>query len=284
MTHRHESQKLDASFRRVLLALFIVGCGALSMSALASPRLTHAAATRTLLDARSDKPGAVDAPPPSEPGQPPLELQQLQASDQTMDRGSSSLPTETPGSGEQLRVEDRPGSTSERAMWAAAAPHPISPDAPTPVQGLVSEAATATPDDATTACGLRIEAKGLLASINAARADAGLGELTFANDLCTVAQDLAEDLASTGEFSHTNSLGQTFADRMRIGVVHFHEAAENIARADGGDLGSTLAAVMRGFLSSSEHRDNVLNPVFTHVGIGAAVNGTLHVYAVTFTD
>jgi uncharacterized protein YkwD len=70
----------------------------------------------------------------------------------------------------------------------------------------------------------------------------------------------AEHLAATGDFEHQN-LRVIFrrCDRVR-------SAGENIARG-----GVTPKRMVRLWMRSSGHRANILNPSFTHLGVGTAV-------------
>ena len=72
----------------------------------------------------------------------------------------------------------------------------------------------------------------------------------------------AEHLAATGDFEHQN-LSVVF--RRCNGA---RAAGENIARGR-----VTPRQMVRMWMRSSGHRANILNPNFTHLGVGAAVRG-----------
>jgi uncharacterized protein YkwD len=90
--------------------------------------------------------------------------------------------------------------------------------------------------------------------------------------LAGAAQGLADDLAAHRLLSHVSSDGSTLQERVgRTGYIASRTGwrlAENIAWATRG-LSSPLA-VAQGWMDSTEHRLNVLDPSLSEVGIGIA--------------
>ncbi|MCC1480163.1 CAP domain-containing protein [Roseibaca sp. Y0-43] len=110
------------------------------------------------------------------------------------------------------------------------------------------------------------EAEVHLASINAARASAGLGPLALDAGLSRMAQSHACDMADRGYFAHTAPDGSGLVERARgVGLSGFCQLAENIARGQ-----RDIPTVMRIWLNSPGHRANLLDPGLTHVGLGRA--------------
>lgn len=108
------------------------------------------------------------------------------------------------------------------------------------------------------------EAEVHLATINAARADAGRAPLALDTGLSRMAQDHACDMANRGYFDHTAPNGTGLMDRAR-GLAGFCHFAENIARGQ-----RDIPTVMAVWLRSPGHRANLLDPDLTHVGLGRA--------------
>lgn len=105
-----------------------------------------------------------------------------------------------------------------------------------------------------------------LATINAARADAGLPPVALDAGLSRMAHDHACDMAARGYFDHTAPDGSGLFDRAtRAGLSGFCQLAENIARGQ-----QDIPTVMAIWLRSPGHRANLLDAGLTHVGLGRA--------------
>lgn len=103
-----------------------------------------------------------------------------------------------------------------------------------------------------------------LATINTARAQAGLRPLALDPRLATIAQRHACDMAQQGYLDHTSPDGRGLMDRAG-GLTGFCAIAENIARGQ-----QDIPTVMATWLRSPGHRANLLDPGLTHVGLGRA--------------
>jgi len=72
--------------------------------------------------------------------------------------------------------------------------------------------------------------------------------------------------------SHTGGDGSTMSQRaQRSGYVGWSRLGENVAAGY-----PTTAAVMTGWMNSTGHRQNLLDPRFTHLGVGQATNGSIY--------
>ncbi|NMA69086.1 MAG: serine protease [Desulfitobacterium sp.] len=98
--------------------------------------------------------------------------------------------------------------------------------------------------------------------INKERAAAGLAPLQISLPLAEVAQLKANDMKTNGYFSHTSPTYGSPFDMLRSAGISFRGAGENIA------INSSVEGAMVAFMSSEGHRRNILNPGYTHVGIG----------------
>jgi len=119
-----------------------------------------------------------------------------------------------------------------------------------------------------TACDPAPEAAGALAPaseqvrtlVNEARAASGVADLAENDVLQARAQAWAEHLAAIGTLVHTPDLSVGLNFRWRV-------LGENIG------FGSTVSNVCDAFLKSPTHRGNVVDPRFTVIGVGVAVDG-----------
>jgi uncharacterized protein YkwD len=76
--------------------------------------------------------------------------------------------------------------------------------------------------------------------------------------------------------SHTGSDGSSPFDRIRRYGYNYRRAAENVAAGY-----SSAQDVMRGWMNSSGHRANILNPRYRDIGIGDA-SGNKRYWTETF--
>jgi uncharacterized protein YkwD len=115
-------------------------------------------------------------------------------------------------------------------------------------------------------------AAALVCDLNTLRASQQLPPLQLDPELTSAAQGMADQMVAQQFFSHTTPDGQTLSDR--VAATGYMTSAwtwtlgENLGW---GDLGySTPFAIAIGWWNSPEHRDNLLDPSFTDVGIGLA--------------
>lgn len=109
--------------------------------------------------------------------------------------------------------------------------------------------------------------------INEIRAQYNLLPVTIDENLQNVAYSHSEDMARRDYMSHESPDGIGPFDRLDLAGIFYLMACENLA------AGYTSADdVVNGWMNSELHRANILNPDFTHIGIGCHVGGTLGVY------
>lgn len=118
----------------------------------------------------------------------------------------------------------------------------------------------------TTQAGL---AQQVLDLVNAEREKVGAAPLTFDQQATDAAKAHAEDMRARNFFSHNSPEGFTPDDRLAaVKATGYSQTGENIALGQ-----TTAAAVMTAWMNSPGHRANILNPNFTHLGIGVADPG-----------
>lgn len=103
--------------------------------------------------------------------------------------------------------------------------------------------------------------------VNIEREKNGLSALKSDNSRLNKAADIrAEEIVTV--FSHTRPSGaDCFSALIEYGVK-YRMAGENIAYGY-----TTPEKVVEGWLNSKGHRENILNPSFTHIGVGYNKNG-----------
>jgi len=103
----------------------------------------------------------------------------------------------------------------------------------------------------------------VIALINNERANAGVAPLSAQGQLGSAARGHSQDMACNGFFSHTGSDGSSPSQRISRQGYHWSAIAENIAAGYGDP-----ASVVVGWMGSQGHKENLLNPDYTEVGIG----------------
>ena len=112
--------------------------------------------------------------------------------------------------------------------------------------------------------------------LNGARVNNGLAPLQQHSTLIGIARWRSQDMVQRGYFSH-DVLGtgcQVYCYYDSNGVSYTY-GGENIGWNSGWDDATSPIRVHEGFMASPGHRANVLEPAFTHGGVGAyGVDGT----------
>lgn len=102
---------------------------------------------------------------------------------------------------------------------------------------------------------------------NASRVRHQLAPLEWHEDAATTAYKHSADMAGHDYFSHQNLQGLSPFDRMREDHISFRSAGENLAY---GQLSSVFAH--EGLMNSAGHRENILQDMYTHLGVGVSFN------------
>jgi uncharacterized protein YkwD len=137
-------------------------------------------------------------------------------------------------------------------------------------EGVGAGATCANPGLAPAAATLGAIGEATLCLLNGERADHGLAPLRPNAKLAAAATAYAQDLVAGSYFSHTGRDGSHLADRIkRSGYLPRHSAwalGENLAWGTGGL--ATPGSIMRAWMNSPGHRDNILDPHYREIGIG----------------
>ena len=150
-----------------------------------------------------------------------------------------------------------------KALTPTPTPTPTSTPTPTP-----------TPTPTTTPTGpvipiitaLTADEQKMVNMINQERIAAGVSPLKVDLRLASVGRAKAKDLETNNYFSHTSpTYGSPWAMMQQVGLT-VGWAGENIGKTQ------SVESAMAGFMRSPGHKANILDPRFTHVGIGIAGN------------
>lgn len=102
--------------------------------------------------------------------------------------------------------------------------------------------------------------------VNQERAKAGVAALKVDTELSRVARIKSQDMKDNNYFSHTSPTYGSPFEMMKSFGIKYRAAGENLAKH-----GSVDSAHV-GLMNSEGHRKNILNPNFTHIGIGIVDN------------
>ncbi|MCL5781709.1 MAG: CAP domain-containing protein [Firmicutes bacterium] len=161
---------------------------------------------------------------------------------------------------------NRGGTAPTPTPAPAPAPTPAPPPAPAPTPEPKPAPA---PAPAPQPAGLTAEESLMLSLINKERTSRGLQPLQVDMRLVGTARAKANDMAVNNYFSHTSPTLGTPPEQMRAaGITGYNVlGGENIAFA------RSVEEAFTNFMNSDGHRQNILHPRYTHVGIGV-VNGS----------
>ncbi len=115
----------------------------------------------------------------------------------------------------------------------------------------------------------------MVALVNEERVNEGLPPLRVDDRLVTVARDHSLDMFNRRYFSHVTPEGQDLSFRARQQNVEYRIIGENLGYAPDVEMAHT------GLMNSDAHRQNILDPTFTRIGIGI-IDGD--VYGKLFTQ
>ena len=106
----------------------------------------------------------------------------------------------------------------------------------------------------------------LMKEVNRIRREHHLRPLAAQPTLATVAGSHARDMAAHGYLSHVNPSGLDPLERVQAaGISGFSLLAENLGTSS--ESGDRVQRVIREWMASPLHRENILNPAFNSTGI-----------------
>ncbi len=106
----------------------------------------------------------------------------------------------------------------------------------------------------------------MLDALNYERARRGLAPLVREARLDLAAQRHSEEMAQRDVLDHVGNGGTSAFDRIRAVGYSWRAAAENIASGN-----ADAIATLQQWIHSPGHYQNMINPLYTQVGIGHAV-------------
>ena len=104
--------------------------------------------------------------------------------------------------------------------------------------------------------------------VNEARKKEGLSPLTHDWELSRVARYKSQDMKDNKYFAHQSPTYGSPFEMIKAFGISYKSAGENIAKGQ-----RTPQAVFNSWMNSSGHRQNILNPNYTRIGVGYVKDG-----------
>jgi uncharacterized protein YkwD len=160
-----------------------------------------------------------------------------------------------------LELRQQQNQDSQPSQPEAPAPQPP-PTKPTP------EPAPENPPSSEPATPVQLsnQEQTLLNLVNQERLKQGLEPLALHPELVELARRKSTDMVQNNYFAHTSPTLGSFAQMIYNAGIPFRSAGENLAMARNAQYAFYL------LLGSPAHKANMLNPNFTHIGIGVVPN------------
>jgi uncharacterized protein YkwD len=213
-----------------------------------------------------------DAGVPVIPALPTVPVQKTGQSEPT---AGAATPVRPGGAAAAKPAAERPAVPGTTAATTAAAATPdAEPVRERPVIRAAAEkpatAKQAAQRDVTTSQALSTDPKGsvqqqALTLVNESRRKGGCDNLTVDRRLITAANKHASEMARRGYFAHEDSRGERAGDRVQDAGYKWSKYGENIARGQ-----DSVAEVVKGWMNSPEHRENIMDCGLREVGVGLA--------------
>jgi uncharacterized YkwD family protein len=115
--------------------------------------------------------------------------------------------------------------------------------------------------------GLSVQEREMVEYVNQERVKAGIAPLQVDLELARVARIKSQDMVDNGYFDHNSPTHGSPFEMMRSFGISYRSAGENIAK------NSSVMGAHTALMNSEGHRANILNPGFTHIGIGIVGSG-----------
>ncbi|MCL5070455.1 MAG: CAP domain-containing protein, partial [Actinobacteria bacterium] len=123
----------------------------------------------------------------------------------------------------------------------------------------------------------------LFNAVNNIRAQYGIGQLSLDPSLSNTARSRSADMINRNYFSHTTPEGKNIFTILNENGFGWQVAGENIFQCSPSANGSE-GAILNMWMSSSSHRDNILNGAFNRVGIGIIDSGNSRTATIIFAN
>jgi len=134
-------------------------------------------------------------------------------------------------------------------------------------------------------CGFVVPTKSLLfearvmCQINSVRVEHGLEPVAYNPELMEIAKGRSRDMLSREYFSHYTPEGENITCVLCENDIYYKNFGENLAK--GLIKHCTPEAVVDAWMNSASHKDNILKPYYTDIGVGI-IDGDCRIITLVF--
>ena len=180
------------------------------------------------------------------------------------------VPTPTPEATPEVEVEQVPEAEVKPVPETKPEPEtkPVPEVVPTPTPVEPAPEKPSKPVEESPNASVSAVEQAVLNLTNAERQKAGLAPLQSDSKLMDSARAKSKDMSAKNYFSHTSPTYGSPFDQMKSFGITYRAAAENIAMGQ-----RSAEEVVKGWMESPGHRQNILDSKFTHIGIGYDASG-----------
>ncbi|HAR85337.1 MAG TPA: hypothetical protein DCR69_06370 [Clostridium sp.] len=109
----------------------------------------------------------------------------------------------------------------------------------------------------------------IFTKVNEERARAGMSTLSYSSLMEKYARIKSKDMGDKNYFDHRNLEGELITAQMASDGISYRSWGENIAYIGGvSDINELANQFMTNWMNSQGHRENILSPNFTSIGVG----------------
>ncbi|MCL5072292.1 MAG: DUF4214 domain-containing protein [Actinobacteria bacterium] len=123
----------------------------------------------------------------------------------------------------------------------------------------------------------------LFNAVNAVRAQYGIGQLSLNSSISNIARSRSTDMMNRNYFSHITPDGKSIFTILNENGIGWQFAGENIYQCCPAANGSE-SVILNTWMSSSSHRDILLNGAFHQIGIGIIDSGNTRTVTIVFIN
>ncbi len=120
----------------------------------------------------------------------------------------------------------------------------------------------------------------IIHSINSIRKEQGLNTLKQNERLVLIAREYSYNMASKNFFAHISPEGETLAERACAVGRPYKLVGENLFKTT--NIKNPLSIVVKGWMESPGHRENIMRSQFTETGVGVWKKGNEYYFTQVF--
>lgn len=145
----------------------------------------------------------------------------------------------------------------------------------TPSQDINNKPVQSTPPASTSQGDFSAQIEQLIfTKVNEERSRAGMSTLSYSGLMEKYARIKSQDMGDRNYFDHKNPEGELITAQMARDGITYRSWGENIAYIGGtSDINELANMFMTNWMNSQGHRENILSPNFTSIGVGVYKSG-----------